>query len=53
MSEKTSPTAPNANPSYENLASAPIVYFDLCGAHGVTHGTIHLEVAARAMSPVP
>jgi hypothetical protein len=36
---------------YENIATAPIVYFDLVAAHGMVGGAIEIELACRHLIP--
>jgi hypothetical protein len=37
---------------YENVDTAPIVYFDLAPAHGVIGGAIQIELAVRILNAV-
>jgi hypothetical protein len=38
-------------PPYENVSSAPVVFFDRTPAHGTTGGNIEVELAVRALCP--
>jgi hypothetical protein len=38
-------------PPYNNIATAPIVYFDVVAANGMLNGAIEIEVACRHLSP--
>lgn len=40
-----------AVPEYENVAGAPIIYFDIVAANGLIGGTIELELAIRNLIP--
>jgi len=40
-------------PKYDNVTSAPYVYFDRVAAHGVIGGAIQLELASRTLIPLP
>jgi len=46
------PGAPE-HPPYEDVSSAPVVYFDLTACQGVMNGSIQIEVAQRILSPTP
>ena len=37
---------------YENVDTAPIVYFDIAPAHGVIGGAVQIELAARILNAV-
>ena len=52
MSEPTN-EAPAAPPPYEDVTTAPYVYFDAVAAHGVMNGAIQIEVAARHLEAIP
>src|SRR3982074_3011065 len=38
---------------YENVDTAPFVYFDLSPTHGILVGTVQIELAARILNAVP
>ena len=38
---------------YENVNTAPFVYFDLTPTHGILGGTIQIELAARILNTLP
>ena len=47
-------TKPSADPfSYEDLDTAPFIYFDIVPVHGTMGGCLQIEVAARVLTPVP
>src|ERR1700751_4522128 len=46
MSEPTPMPLP-----YENIATAPVVYFDFVAAHGIVSGAIEIELACRHLIP--
>ena len=52
MSEKTEPSTSTA-PAYEDVSTAPIVYFDVAACHGAMGGVVQIEVAARILVPDP
>jgi hypothetical protein len=37
---------------YENVDTAPFVYFDISPAHGITGGAIQIELASRILNAV-
>jgi hypothetical protein len=37
---------------YENVDTAPIVYFDIAPAHGVIGGAVQIELAVRILNAV-
>lgn len=39
-------------PPYEDLATAPVVYFDVVGANGIMNGAVQIELAQRILVPV-
>jgi hypothetical protein len=39
------------NPPYENVCTAPVVFFDRTPAHGTIGGNIEVELAIRALCP--
>jgi hypothetical protein len=51
------PDQPSAKPSdliYEDTgAAAPLVYFDIVGAHGTMNGSVEVELATRILVPKP
>ena len=47
------PTEPFDVPAYENVSTAPYVYFDRVAAHGVMNGSIQMELASRILIPLP
>ena len=48
------PQTPEANPpKYDDVTSAPFIYFDRVAAHGVMSGAIQLELASRTLIPLP
>src|ERR1700680_901722 len=49
----TEPTEKNELIMYENVNTAPFVYFDLTPTHGILGGAIQIEVAARMLNAVP
>jgi hypothetical protein len=38
---------------YQDIPTAPMIYFDAPVAQGVTNGAIHIELAGRIMVPIP
>jgi len=38
---------------YQDVPSAPVIYFDLPVAQGTIGGAIHIELAGRTMCPIP
>ncbi len=38
---------------YENVDTAPFVYFDISPTHGILGGAIQIELAARILNAVP
>lgn len=42
-----------AVPPYEDVTSAPVVYFDLAAANGIFSGAVQIELAHRILAPVP
>lgn len=40
-------------PSYEDLPTAPFIYFDIVPAHGTMAGAIQIELASRILIPHP
>jgi len=51
-------TNPGSDPEspileYEDIPTAPMIYFDTPVAQGVTNGAIHIELAGRIMIPIP
>jgi hypothetical protein len=49
----TEPADKNELIVYENVDTAPFVYFDLSPAHGILGGAIQIELAARILNAVP
>jgi hypothetical protein len=49
----TEPAEKNELIVYENVDTAPFVYFDLSPTHGILGGTIQIELAARILNAVP
>jgi hypothetical protein len=49
----TEPTEKNELVVYENVDTAPFVYFDLSPTHGIFAGSIQIELAARILNAVP
>jgi hypothetical protein len=47
------PTEPPDVPAYENVNTAPYVYFDRVAAHGVMNGSIQMELASRILIALP
>ncbi|WP_141934000.1 hypothetical protein [Bradyrhizobium sp. UNPA324] len=46
------PSAPDAaSPPYEDVFTAPIVYFDIVPTHGIMNGAIQIELASRILVP--
>lgn len=43
----------NPVPLYEDVASAPLVYFDLVACNGIMNGAVQVEVAQRILVPIP
>lgn len=41
----------SANPIYEDVATAPVVYFDGVACNGVLSGVIQIELANRILVP--
>jgi len=46
------PTEKNELIIYENVDTAPFVYFDISPAHGIIGGAIQIELAARILNAV-
>ena len=46
----TEPAEKNELLVYENVDTAPFVYFDLSPTHGILGGAIQIELAARILS---
>src|SRR5258708_771470 len=44
--------APRTKLIYENVDTAPIVYFDIAPAHGVIGGAVQIELAVRILNAV-
>jgi len=38
--------------NYEDLDTAPFIYFDIVPVHGTMGGCLQIEVAARVLTPV-
>ena len=49
----TEPADKNELIVYENVDTAPFVYFDLSPTHGILGGAIQIELAARILNAVP
>jgi hypothetical protein len=49
MSEPTE----KADPVYDNVNTAPFVYFDMSPAYGVLCGAIQIELASRTLNALP
>ncbi len=49
----TEPAENNELPVYENVDTAPIVYFDMAPAHGVMSGQVQIELACRILNALP
>jgi hypothetical protein len=49
----TEPAEKNEFLVYENVDTAPFVYFDLSPTHGILGGAIQIELAARILNAVP
>jgi hypothetical protein len=49
----TEPAENNELPVYENVDTAPFVYFDISPAHGIMGGAIQIELASRILNAVP
>src|SRR5882762_3749177 len=49
----TKPAEKNELIIYENVDTAPFVYFDLSPTHGILGGAIQIELAARILNAVP
>lgn len=39
--------------NYEDLTTAPFIYFDVVPVHGTTGGCLQIELAARVLTPAP
>jgi hypothetical protein len=50
--EKMTEPAEKGELIYENVDTAPIVYFDIAPAHGVIGGAVQIELAARILNAV-
>ncbi len=48
----TEPAEKNELPVYENVDTAPFIYFDISPAHGIMGGTIQIELASRILNAV-
>jgi hypothetical protein len=40
-------------PPYEDLTTAPFIYFDIVPAHGTMAGAVQIELASRVLIPHP
>src|SRR5437667_11714191 len=49
----TEPAEKNELLGYENVDTAPFVYFDLTPTHGIFGGAIQIELAARILNATP
>ena len=49
----TEPAEKNELIVYENVDTAPFVYFDLCPTHGILGGAVQIELAARILNAIP
>jgi hypothetical protein len=49
----TEPTEKNELIIYENVDTAPFVYFDISPTHGILSGAIQIELAARILNTAP
>src|ERR1700682_5511131 len=49
----TEPTEKNELIIYENIDTAPFVYFDMSPAHGIMGGAIQIELASRILNAMP
>ena len=49
----TEPAEKNELLVYENVDTAPFVYFDISPTHGILGGAIQIELAARILNAVP
>jgi len=47
------PTEQNEVLVYENVDTAPFVYFDISPTHGILSGAIQIELAARILNTAP
>jgi hypothetical protein len=47
------PTNPVIAPPYENLDTAPLIYFDVAPIHGIVAGVLQVELGARVLIPRP
>ena len=52
MNTTDAPTT-NVPVVYEDTRSAPFIYFDVAGAHGIMNGAIQVELASRILIPDP
>ncbi len=48
----TEPAEKNELPVYENVDTAPFIYFDISPAHGIMGGAIQIELASRILNAV-
>ena len=39
--------------NYEDLTTAPFIYFDVVPVHGTMGGCLQIELAARVLTPAP
>ena len=46
----TEPTEKNELIIYENVDTAPFVYFDISPTHGILNGAIQIELASRILN---
>lgn len=53
MAEPTDTSKTAALIYEEGSSAAPLVYFDIVGAHGIMNGTVQIELAARVLHPLP
>jgi hypothetical protein len=40
------------SPGFRENHAAPIVYFDLCSAHGILNGAVQIELISRVLVPL-
>jgi hypothetical protein len=38
-------------PTYKNIDTAPVIYFDIVPTYGVMNGAVQIELAARTLTP--
>jgi len=53
MTNPTDLEGRNHYPAYDDLITAPFIYFDIVPAHGTMAGAVQIELACRVLVPHP